>query len=50
MLGSRYYSATVRGMAMLGVFLSGARDLYAALELPGGSWPWSSLPYSAPEA
>ena len=23
-----------------GVFLSGARDLYAALELPGGSWPW----------
>ena len=24
-----------------GVFLSGARDLYAALELPYGSWPWS---------
>ena len=24
----------------LGVFLSGARDLYAALGLPGGSWPW----------
>jgi hypothetical protein len=23
-----------------GVFLSGARDLYAALELPGGGWPW----------
>ena len=24
----------------LGVFLSGARDLYAALELPYGWWPW----------
>jgi hypothetical protein len=23
-----------------GVFLSGVRDLYAALELPYGSWPW----------
>jgi hypothetical protein len=23
-----------------GVFLSGLRDLYAAFELPGGSWPW----------
>jgi hypothetical protein len=23
-----------------GVFLSGARDLYAALDLPHGSWPW----------
>jgi hypothetical protein len=23
-----------------GVFLSGIRDLYAALELPGGHWPW----------
>jgi hypothetical protein len=23
-----------------GVFLSGVRDLYAALGLPGGSWPW----------
>jgi hypothetical protein len=23
-----------------GVFLSGARDLYAALGLPGGGWPW----------
>jgi hypothetical protein len=23
-----------------GVFLSGVRDLYAALELPGGNWPW----------
>jgi len=26
----------------LGVFLSGARDLYAALGLPGGGWPWRS--------
>ena len=25
----------------LGVFLSGARDLYAALGLPGAGWPWS---------
>lgn len=24
----------------VGVFLSGIRDLYAALELPGGNWPW----------
>jgi hypothetical protein len=24
-----------------GVFLSGARDLYAALGLPRGEWPWS---------
>ena len=23
-----------------GVLLSGVRDLYAALELPGGGWPW----------
>lgn len=23
-----------------GVMLSGIRDLYAALELPGGTWPW----------
>jgi hypothetical protein len=23
-----------------GVFLSGLRDLYAALDLPYGSWPW----------
>jgi hypothetical protein len=23
-----------------GVTLSGARDLYAALGLPGGNWPW----------
>jgi hypothetical protein len=26
-----------------GVLLSGLRDLYAALEFPGGSWPWSSI-------
>lgn len=25
-----------------GVFLSGLRDLYAALELPFGSWPWKT--------
>ncbi|HEX2094058.1 MAG TPA: hypothetical protein VHG28_16770 [Longimicrobiaceae bacterium] len=24
-----------------GVFVSGVRDLYAALELPYGGWPWS---------
>jgi hypothetical protein len=27
-----------------GVFLSGVRDLYAALGLPGGSWPWTPEP------
>jgi hypothetical protein len=32
----------------LGVFLSGARDLYAALGLPGGSWPWRPLALDAP--
>lgn len=26
----------------LGVVASGLRDLYAALELPGGGWPWAS--------
>jgi hypothetical protein len=26
-----------------GVFLSGARDLYAALGLPHGNWPWAAL-------
>ncbi|MGB8645852.1 MAG: hypothetical protein WCF84_11490 [Anaerolineae bacterium] len=25
-----------------GVFLSGVRDLYAALRLPHGSWPWGT--------
>lgn len=30
------------GMA-LGVLLSGLRDLYASLGLPGGNWPWPSL-------
>ena len=25
----------------IGVFLSGVRDLYAALGLPGGGWPWA---------
>lgn len=33
--------ATPRGLS--GVCLSGARDLYAALGLPGGSWPWRPL-------
>jgi hypothetical protein len=28
----------------VGVFLSGVRDLYAALELPHGSWPWKRAP------
>jgi hypothetical protein len=27
-----------------GVFMSGARDLYAALGLPGGNWPWPPQP------
>ncbi len=27
-----------------GVFLSGARDLYAALGLPHGGWPWRTRP------
>jgi hypothetical protein len=26
----------------IGVFISGARDLYAALGLPHGGWPWSA--------
>ena len=26
----------------IGVFLSGLRDLYAALELPHGGWPWDN--------
>lgn len=25
-----------------GVLISGLRDLYAALELPGGAWPWAA--------
>jgi hypothetical protein len=27
----------------VGVFLSGVRDLYAALEMPNGNWPWKQL-------
>lgn len=27
----------------IGVFASGIRDLYAALGLPGGSWPWKPI-------
>lgn len=34
----------------VGVVLSGLRDLYAALELPGGGWPWSRSPDGAPPA
>ncbi|MBM7113803.1 hypothetical protein [Archangium primigenium] len=30
----------VLGLMAVGVFGSGARDLYAALRLPGGHWPW----------
>ena len=26
----------------IGVFLSGVRDLYAALGLPHGGWPWKA--------
>jgi hypothetical protein len=33
----------------LGVFLSGARDLYASLGLPGGSWPWRPVTFQVPE-
>jgi hypothetical protein len=33
------------GMAV-GVLLSGMRDLYASLGLPGGNWPWT-LPDSS---
>jgi len=29
-----------------GVFLSGVRDLYAALGLPRGGWPWTAAPAS----
>lgn len=31
-----------------GVFLSGARDLYAALGLPHGGWPWRSQGAGSP--
>jgi hypothetical protein len=30
-----------------GVLLSGIRDLYAALGLPHGAWPWTSAPRTA---
>ncbi|ATB28340.1 hypothetical protein [Melittangium boletus] len=30
----------VLGLMAVGVFGSGVRDLYAALRLPGGHWPW----------
>lgn len=35
--------AALTGLLLImagGVFLSGVRDLYAALELPHGNWPW----------
>jgi hypothetical protein len=28
------------GLMAVGVLGSGVRDLYAALQLPGGRWPW----------
>ncbi len=31
----------------VGVFVSGVRDLYAALGLPGGGWPWGVRSASA---
>jgi hypothetical protein len=31
---------TLLGLMAVGVFGSGVRDLYAALGLPGGRWPW----------
>ena len=38
--------ALLLSLAMMagGVFLSGVRDLYAALGMPGGGWPWESPP------
>jgi len=30
------------GATGVGVVASGLRDLYAALELPGGGWPWKA--------
>jgi hypothetical protein len=27
----------------LGVILSGIRDLYAAMDLPNGAWPWKRV-------
>ena len=35
------YTLTAMG---IGIFLSGARDLYAALGLPHGGWPWVASP------
>ena len=45
--GDRYLD-TRQYQAGEGVFLSGVRDLYAALEPPYGSWPWKSEPALAP--
>ena len=35
-----FTSAVILLIMAVGVFLSGVRDLYAALGLPGGNWPW----------
>ena len=42
----------VLGLMAVGVFGSGLRDLYAALGLPGGGWPWrvASSPVSETSA
>jgi hypothetical protein len=32
----------------IGVCLSGVRDLYAALDLPGGGWPWTVVDPAGP--
>jgi|GEM_PF-5803424 len=31
----------------VGVFLSGCRDLHAALEPPGGDGPWLKIPHGS---
>ncbi|QRN99263.1 hypothetical protein JRI60_09690 [Archangium violaceum] len=38
----------VLGLMAVGVFGSGLRDLYAALQLPGGGWPWPVEEVRAP--
>jgi hypothetical protein len=45
--GPRFLQMTLAAMAA-GVFLSGVRDLYASLELPGGAWPWARSPSARP--
>jgi hypothetical protein len=36
------------GLMAAGVFGSGVRDLYAALQLPGGGWPWPAEEVQTP--